>query len=200
MSIIKRESAVDLQKSYRRSDWPGDINYVEILPAHISVDDHDFLGIEGGVFQNVIECIDFKGTPTGPLLTDTVNTGTIWFSFNFPQKWQTNMNILFYLYYSMDGDAVGKDVALDCNTWVVGLGGSVDRNNPTTFSRETITTSVGLNLGIFAKEKLESFVIDETSLLSKEAIITCSIRRRPDLTADTYEGDFKLMKVIARQI
>jgi len=147
-----------------------------------------------------VECIDFKGTPTGPLLGTPVNTGTIWFSFNFPQKWQTNMDINFYLYYSMDGNAIGKGVALDCKAWVIGLGDSVDRENPTTEETETILTSEALNLGIFAKEKLETFVIDETALLSKEAIITCSIRRRPDVALDIYEGDFKLMKVIARQI
>lgn len=200
MSIIRRTDTNDLEKQYRRSDWPGDINYIEIHPTQMSVDDHDFLGIEGGVFQNAIECLDFKGTPTGPLLTSTVNTGTIWFSFNMPQKWQTNKDIYFYFYYSMDGNATGKIVVLECKTWLVKQGGSVNQTNPTSSATETIQTSSTLNLGILAKHKAVNWTLDETVLTTKEAIITCSVRRRPDNVLDTYEGDFKLIKIIARQI
>lgn len=183
--IIRRPESNTLEKKFTFVDWAEAINYIEILPTDMTVDDI-LTEVEGGQVFNIVDCFDFQQT----------KRSAIWFSFNFPIRWKTNRDITLDLYYSLDGYDLSKAVDMNIKLWVINLYQSADESEPTINNTESIYSAIE-TIGTYQKHTPDPAFIPSENLTTKECIIAGKIERS---RYDAYQGTFKLIKIVARQI
>lgn len=183
--IIRRPESNTLEKKFTFVDWAESINYIEILPSDMTVDDIS-VGVEGGQVFNIIDCFDFQHA----------QKSAIWFSFNFPIRWKTNRDINLDFYYSLDGYDLNKSVDLVTKLWIINLYDSADESDPTINTTEKIFSTVE-KVGTYQKHMPAANLIPSDNLTTKECVVAGKIERSQ---YDGYQGTFKLIKIIARQI
>lgn len=183
--IIKRPESNTLEKKFTFVDWAEAVNYIEILPSDMTVDDI-LTEVEGGQVFNIIDCFDFQQT----------KRSGVWFSFNFPIRWKTNRDINFDFYYSLDGYDLAKATDLKIKLWVINLYDSADEGSPTINTTESVISSVE-TIGTYQKHTPDPVIIPKDNISTKECIIAGKIERS---RYDAYQGTFKLIKIVVRQI
>jgi hypothetical protein len=184
--IIQRTQINLLEKIASKVDWSGDINYIEILPSDMSVDDNE-LGVAGGNVNNVFDCFDFEFE----------ETGSIWFNFKYPYKWLMDRDIIFDLYYVLDGYDYGKQVILNSSLWIMNLGVCSDEHRPTITGNDLVFSGP-TNVNKLAKHNALGMTIPKNTIPSTDSLIAVKLTR--NITTDTYNGHFKLLRIIGRQL
>jgi len=141
---------------------------------------------EGGQAFNIIDCYDFIHQ----------KNSAVWYSFNFPKRWKLNRDMTIEFYYMADGYDIGKQIQLDLDLWIIPLGKSALETDPTITTTEYITTT-STNVGTYQKFTPNTNLIPQENFNTSDFIVAGKIVRN---RMDTYQGIWKLIKLIVRQV
>ena len=173
-------------KYHNGSSWVSflsSISVIDIRPSDMRLDGTN-IGSDNSVIWNIISAIDF----------DSDDDGSIWFSFKFPQSWNTTSDINFTIQYSCNGNDPLKVVMLNSQTWVINDGDIPAFGSPNNTNSDSIATSVS-NIDTIRDFTLVFGKVDNADLTSTTNTVVVKLTREASNVLDTYTGTFQLISV-----
>ena len=163
---------------------------VEIIVDQADMmDDSTLIGQSSGVYGQVMSCKDF-----GP-----DDDGATYFHLKSLDAWDLDADILFKVYYSLDGVDNSKVARLITDYWVINDDGSAPVvGTPDGTGTDDITSSAD-NTTKMDIMTLTNGKIANADMTTADSMVAVRIQRQAENAADTYTGTFKLLKVVAYQ-
>ena len=163
------------------------IEHMDIRPNDMRLDD-TATGSDEGTAWNIISTVDF----------DNAIDGSVWFSFKFPDSWETTSDIRFTIQYSCDGVDNGQAIYFNTQTWVVDDGNTPIPGSPNNNNYDVITTSAA-NTNALTDLALTNGKVDLVDLGINTSTIMVKLTRESTHVTDTYGGTFQIMAVQVSQ-
>jgi hypothetical protein len=183
-NTIVSEKAIKTYIDTTTSLSGGGNSFPLILPKLCSLDDNDTAVARGNAFS-MIETIDFNGS----------DDGSIWFTFNFPSTFDDTKDIMFDLYYNLNGSDDSKTVRFITDYWTIAVGSTPTLLSPDDTLTDDISTGTS-NDGKIQKETLSN--ISDGNINSNDTIIL-RFKREGSNVNDTYTGTFQLLYIFMYQ-
>lgn len=167
---------------YRGRSSALDIKNLEITSEKLHLDTVNS-GSSGGAAWGAIDCIDFA-----PL-----QDGSVYFSFKIPDGWAYGNGLRLSCYYTLDGADNGNTLSISAEINTVAIGEKI--NSGAELSLSEIITASNANTDKLAKYD-NMFSIPANLITSNDDIVQVKLTR--NLSGNTYNGTFKLIKIIVR--
>lgn len=177
----------DQSNSEVRAISVGDLNVgsgigvMDVRPDDVSLDDTNTGNSRGDVF-GMFETIDFPNTATG----------SIWYSYKFPDSWNTSEDINLEIAYALSGNDPSKVVTVKIDAWLVETGDQPDPAAADYSGSDNISTD-STNIGKYSEATLNNGSITSASIPSGTKSVVIKLTR--DVGSDTYTGTLQLIGI-----
>lgn len=152
------------------------------------MDDSVMTGQSDGVYAQLVRCKDF-----GP-----DNNGASYFHLKTLGGWDLGSDLLFKVYYSLNGVDNTKVVRMILDYWVINDGSSPSVGSPDGTGTDDITSSAN-NTGVLDIITLTNGKVANADMTTTNSMIAVRIQRQAENAADTYTGTMKILKIVAYQ-
>ncbi|MFW6247007.1 MAG: hypothetical protein ACOC22_02430 [bacterium] len=153
--------------------------YIDKRIDEIYLDDNN-TGCDYGAAFELFPCVDFE---------DSKN-GSIWFSFEIPNHFDSSSDINIRLVYNLDGDDSDSDIKLKSEYWAVTDGGVPSSSSPNETSEDTINSDS--TQSVKRKVELTNGYIRSEDISDNDSITYKLTRLASD---DDYSGIFQLIAI-----
>lgn len=166
----------------------GGVGDIMLYPSNF-VFDADTTGVDSGVAFGIAESLDFRYDLDGYVF------GTI----QFPSSWSATKDVLFKIFYNLNGDDASKAIILTMNAWVVDDGTTPALASPTLSGLSDTISSSSSNINKQNVLTLTNCKIPLANLTINTKEIMFYFGRNGTHASDTYGGTLQITKVIAYQ-
>ena len=159
----------------------GGINTIAVSPNDCQLDDTN-LGVSKGNWKNIFPSLDFG----------TDSDGSVWYTFSFPENWDTDKSVSIVLEYSCNGVDPSKIIKFDTEVWAVGI-----EDTPSVLIAD-YSGSDNISVSSQNIDKLNEKTLTNGSIPNAYIPTTCktiACRFTRDADGDTYLGSLQVLRI-----